>query len=185
MTRTRREQADTAAAQAEDHGIGGLPDGFYSQGMARIESTPSAQLMYAGAIMWLIVAVVALALIQAFRASARSAASQASESQTSNPIIPTLAQELTTLFKTPWVRVESKVASHYMYRSWDTEESPLVRDKGQTYTGYGTLLDKWQNDRVIDLRMVRISLIAAVGLGLVWIAQGMFWMGFVGLGLDW
>ncbi|KAF1959737.1 hypothetical protein CC80DRAFT_439752 [Byssothecium circinans] len=163
----------------------GLEHNFYSQGMAILETVPSARLMYAGALMWLVVVVVALVLlIQAVRGttvSARNAKVHASKSQTNNLMTLNAVEELMAPFNERWREFEDMLVSYWMERSWDLEQTPLLSGEGQVHAVYGTLPLKGTNSQPIERGMVRLFLIAIISMVLLWIAQWLFWVGLIGL----
>ncbi|KAF2108916.1 hypothetical protein BDV96DRAFT_255087 [Lophiotrema nucula] len=166
----------------------GREHNFYSQGMGRLATVSSAQFMYAGALMWLVVIIVALVpLIQAIggiNVSARGARVSVSKSQTSKHATPNSIQELMAQFNERWTWLEEKLVSHWIDKSQDLEETPLTSSEGQAYTVYGTLPVKGPGNQIINRRMVRVSLITIISMIFLWVAQWLFWAGFIGLSLE-
>ncbi|USP75419.1 uncharacterized protein yc1106_02693 [Curvularia clavata] len=158
---------------------------FYSQSMERLDSAPSAKFMYAGALIWVfIVFASSILLIQALWDVSTSFS--VDETPTPRPINPRdmhLAAQLKEPFVEQWTWLEEKIAEYWIDKDWDLEASPLMRD-GRTYPVYGTLPTKSRDNRKTKRRMVRLTLIAIVSMFFLWVAQWMFWLGFIGLTAD-
>jgi hypothetical protein len=152
---------------------------FYSQGMARLEETPAAQYMYAGAVMWLVVIVVTSVLL--LQAAHRFVAQPGS--QTSRPSAPTIARDLMTSFDNQWIGFEERLARYWLDKDCDPEERPLAHGGDHSHAVYGTTLNKDRYNRTIQTEraIVRLKLIAITSMFLLWIAQWMFWAGLIDL----
>ncbi|KAF1836883.1 hypothetical protein BDW02DRAFT_566653 [Decorospora gaudefroyi] len=163
----------------------GREHSFYTQGMARLESSSSAQFMYAGALMWLLVTIVALALLlQATRRANKSATHTKTltpKPQTCNHTQANIAIQLITLFNKRWTRLEDALLHRWTRKTLDPEQTPLMTHAGQTYTAYGTIRVKVL---AIERATVTLYLIATISMFLLSIAQWSFWAGFIGLSLE-
>ncbi|KAI0188808.1 hypothetical protein EV127DRAFT_117508 [Xylaria flabelliformis] len=108
---------------------------FYSGGLKNAERGKPAQLMYVGALIWLV--VVCLALVGLIIA-----------------------------------------ATYWIEKSWRSETTPLMRrSKGGAY---GTFPGAGQNDRVSGIKtLVALFQILVIGMILLWVAQWLFWDGFI------
>jgi hypothetical protein len=165
----------------------GREHGFYSQGMARLETAPSARFMYAGALMWVVVAIMALvSLVQATRMPNVSSpkgveVDTTSKRPTTDKRAPNTAQELMIYFNERWGRLEEALALRWAKTTWKGRD---VLTTSQTYTVYGTLPVTKPNTRIVKKRTVRLFLIAITGLSLLWIAQWLFWTRFIGFSME-
>ena len=159
----------------------GREHSFYSQGMARLGAAPSAQYMYAGAAIWLVVIIVtSVLLLQA----ARGVIAQP-ESQTRQPSAPTVARELMAPFNDQLGGFEQRLAHYWLDGSQDLEEErPLVHGRGQIYVNHGTFPTKGCDTCRTRTRTVRVTLITLTSMLLLWVAQWMFWAGFIDISSD-
>jgi len=166
----------------------GREHSFYSHGIARLGTASSAQYLYAGALMWLVVVVVALVLpIQAIRrakALTRGAEIDGLEPQKGTQTMPSLVEELTAPFNVFWTWLEDSLLHCWVDKSWDLEETPSMSSEEQTHTVYGTLPFKAPNNRIIRKGKARLFLITIISMILLWIAQWLFWAGFIGLSME-
>jgi len=168
----------------------GREHSFYNNDMARLENSYSAQVMYAGALMWLVVVIVALVLLLTSRPipgnhpSVTRVYVKPARSQASAPTIPNVREDLITPFNERWTWLETKLMSHWIEKSWDLEEELLLSREQQAYTTYGTLPVKSTCNQPMIRRMVRLYLIAVISMFLLWVAQWLFWVGFIGLSLE-
>jgi hypothetical protein len=167
----------------------GREHSFYSQGMARLETVPSAQYMYAGALMWVVVVIVTLvSLIQAIRGINVSTRHAEVDAMSKRPAInnpePNIAEKLMISFNKHWGRMEDELAHRWAGETWKLEEAPSTTDDRHTYTVYGTLPVSSTNTHIIRKSTVRLYLIAITSLALLWIAQWLFWAGFIGMSME-
>ena len=63
----------------------------------------------------------------------------------------------------------------------DPEETPLIKSKGGDHTDYGTCSVEGQDDRVSQKSFVGLYAATVISMLLLWIAQWLFWGGFIGL----
>jgi hypothetical protein len=166
----------------------GREHSFYSYGMARLAKVPSAQYMYAGALMWLVTVVVTLVLllqaIHRAQTSTTGAGIDEPKTRTGKRTIPSLVQDLVAPFNEFWTRLEDILLRCWMDKSRDPEQTSPTSSEGRSHTVYGTLHVKVRNDRIIKRQIARLLLIAIASMGLFWIAQWLFWTGFIGLGVE-
>lgn len=166
----------------------GREHGFYSQGMARLDRVLSARCLYAGALMWLLVTVAALALLlQAIcraKMSTRGARFDGLEPRTDRRTIPSVLEELVALFNIFWTRFEESLLRSWLDESWVQEQPLSTSSEEQIYTVYGTLPSKVPENQIIEQGMVRLFLIAIASMIFLWIAQWLFWAGFIGLSME-
>jgi hypothetical protein len=165
----------------------GQEHSFYSQGMARLETAPSARFMYAGALMWVVVALVILvSLVQATRRPNVSSTKDVevdttSKRPTTHERAPNTAKQLVISFNKRWGRLEEALARRWADTTWDGRDVPTTI---QTYTVYGTLPVTKPNTQIVKKTTVRLSMIAITGLSLLWTAQWLFWAGFIGFSME-
>ncbi|KAK5636931.1 hypothetical protein RRF57_012643 [Xylaria bambusicola] len=111
----------------------GQKHNFYSGGLENMERGKPAQLMYVGALIWLIICLVLVGLISA--------------------------------------------AIHWTKESWRSEETLLMRSEGGAY---GTFPGAGQNNPVSRTKIpVVLFQILVIGMLLLWVAQWLFWDGFI------
>lgn len=152
---------------------------FYSLGMKKLDASPAARYMYAGAAVWLIVIIVTsiLSLQTAHRLIARP------ESHTSTLSTPTATKDSKNLFHDKWISFEERMARYWLRSNCDLEESPLLHGDSQPQAVYGTLPKDVHDDHTTESErgVVRLTFIAATSMILLWITQWMFWTGFISL----
>jgi len=123
--------------------------------MEGLEDGASALFMYAGACVWLIVAIgLFVALFRAWNMES-------------------------------WLLSEETVAQHSIHGRRAPEEASLKgRGQGEQYTTYGTLPVEERQDN-LGLRKSSIQLhVVAIATVFLWIAQWHFWVGFIALSLE-
>jgi hypothetical protein len=145
---------------------------FYSDGMEKLETAPAVQYMYVGAVMWLIVVIVSLALVLkvACEAIVRP------EGQQRSRTLPSIIREMMVQLSQIWTLFENWVARHCEGGSRNPEQEPLVHEPTQNY---GTLPIKGSHIRSTSRTTVRLTIIAMISSFLLWIAQCLFWFGFI------
>jgi len=158
---------------------------FYRNSMERLAASYPAQLMYAGALAWLVVVVIALVLVLqtvqgSLAQSDRTPKSHGNRSATSNA-----AEEILGPMNESWSWLEEKVALRWLNMHRATERTPLMSDAGLGNMGYGILPGTYTQPTVliVEKSTVRLYLIAIITMSLLWLAQCMFWGGFIGLSL--
>ncbi|RFU26864.1 hypothetical protein B7463_g9466, partial [Scytalidium lignicola] len=118
---------------------------FYLGGLEGAERGRLAKIMYAGALMWLI--IISLTFVQLMWA-----------------IQPT-----------------SNIAEGLMDNSRGLEETPLTRSKRGNSKAYGTFPIKGQNNWISQKKPVKLYAAAVIRMLPLWIAQWLFWGGFIAL----
>lgn len=159
---------------------------FYFGGMDGAERGGPAKTMYAGALVWLIIVSVVIAqLIRAIRMNRLPGPGfdtpewQGGKQTTSKieDLRDHLEECCTRLMEsggseeTPLIRSEGT----------DPEETPLIKSKGGDHTVYGTCSVEVQDDRVSQKSFVGLYAATVISMLLLWIAQWLFWGGFIGL----
>jgi hypothetical protein len=162
---------------------------FYSPTIAKSKMLPSAHHMYIGALVWLIVSLVTtVLLLQALWPSSSTTSSDLSvspiparDSKRKTHIRPPLdgIGAAISAFNTHWGYLVHAAARHIVSKTRDVENTPLLR----TQTSYGTLPTE-PVQRILQVVTVKLILIAVISMGLLFVAQGLFWIGFVGLGME-
>jgi len=112
---------------------------FYLEGMQGAERGGLATIMYAGALMWLVISILALLGLR-------------------------------------W-----NVAHNRMDKSRSSEESQLTRSEGGESRTYGTFSAKVKSNWVSQKAYMELCAGAVRAMLLLWIAQWLFWGGFIGL----
>jgi hypothetical protein len=87
-------------------------------------------------------------------------------------------------FNTFWTWLEESLLHLWFDKSWDLEETASKNSERQTHTAYGTLTYSVSNNRNVEKGMARLLLIAILSMILLWIAQWLFWAGFIGLSME-
>lgn len=138
--------------------------------------------------MWLLVITAALALLmQAMRGgktSTRGAGTDGLEPRTDRRTIPSFVEELVAPFNNSWTRFEESLLRSWLDKSWVQEQPLSTSDLKQIYTVYGTLPFKVPGHRIIEQGMIRLFLVAVASMIFLWIAQWLFWAGFIGLSME-
>jgi hypothetical protein len=157
----------------------GREHNFYSQGMARLEAVPAARFMYIGAMMWLVVIVVTLALLLQ---AARGLIAQP-ELQMNEPSVPMITEQMMDPPNKQLTKIEERSAPCWRERRCDSEGTPLKCGNGQTSTNYGTVHTEDRGNPITQTQsgLPRLTLIAITSMLLLWIAQWTFWVGFIDL----
>ncbi|KAI0518305.1 hypothetical protein F5B22DRAFT_600701 [Xylaria bambusicola] len=127
----------------------GRQHNFYFGGLERVERGGSANVMYAGALVWL--AFNTLAIFQLLRVLR-------------------------------YMRLKEKLTRSLMDEIRVSEETPLKRGEGRDKE-YGTLSGEGINKRVSQKVPVGLYGVVVITM-LLWIAQWLFWGGFLGLSLE-
>jgi hypothetical protein len=156
---------------------------FYGNGMEKIASSYSAQLMYAGALMWLIVVVVAAILLLQTARSKNMPAMDTERNGWNKRATPNAAEELATTFNEQWSWLEERIVLYWSSTRYEPELRPSTRHNGHAYVSYGTLPATTTRVLIVAKSTVRLYIISVISMVLLWIAQWLFWAGFIGLSL--
>jgi len=163
----------------------GREHNFYLGGMESVERGRSAKIMYAGALLWLIIIIVAF--VQLMRVTRRMKRFTGSGSldlpkwQSSKQTTSNIAEELMARLNEHCTWLEEKLAHYWIDKSRALEETPLTSGEGGNYTVYGTLPVKSQNNWVSQKAFAKLYTVTAISMLLLWITQWLFWGGFIGL----
>ncbi|XP_014556433.1 hypothetical protein COCVIDRAFT_37922 [Bipolaris victoriae FI3] len=153
----------------------GIQHGFYNPNTTVLSNLSAAPYMYAGALMW---AIVMFLSILAFFYVLFDASTP---HDSINPQNHHLASQLRKPFVERWTWIEEKIAEYWIDMDWDFEQTPLMQNEGYVHLVYGTLPTKTPNGRRTKRGVVRATLVAFVSMILLWVAQWVFWIGFVGI----
>lgn len=162
----------------------GRQHNFYFGGLLeRAERGEPAKLMYAGALMWLVVG--SLVLVRLMRASRRinrlirsyslEVLTEQRSKQTTN-----MAEELMAQLNEHCVRLRAKMVYYWMDTSRGSQATLLTG--GRVF--YGTFSVTGQNSWASQKASVELYATTVVSMLLLWIAQWLFWGGFIGLGSE-
>jgi hypothetical protein len=161
---------------------------FYSPTIAKLKMLPSAHHTYTGALIWLIVSLVtAVLLLQASWPSSSTTSDLSAlpvpardskrKTHTRSPLDG--AKAAISAFNTHWAYLVHAAARHIVSKTRDVENTPLL----STQTLYGTLPTE-PAQRVLHVVTVKLVLIAVISMALLFVARCLFWIGFVGLGME-
>lgn len=163
----------------------GREHNFYFGGMERAERGRSAKTMYAGALMWLM--IVGLVLIQSMRTTRRmnrfigSGSLNPPNWQRGKQTISEIAEDLMVCLNELCTRLREDSTQYWMDESRGSEETPLTSSEGGDYKVYGTFSVKDQHHWVSQKAFVELYAATVISMLLLWIAQSLFWGGFIGL----
>ncbi|KAI3324048.1 hypothetical protein HD806DRAFT_493968 [Xylariaceae sp. AK1471] len=163
----------------------GRQHNFYIGGLGRAERSGPARMMYAGALMWLI--IVGLTLVQLIRATRRINSSAGSgsldlpEGQRCKQTNFNIAEKLMAQLNQRCMGPRENLARYGIDKSKSSEETPLTSSQGREYIVYGTIPVKGQKDSVPQKAPVDLYSLMVMSMLLLWIAQWLFWSGFINL----
>ncbi|KAF2010490.1 hypothetical protein BU24DRAFT_356777 [Aaosphaeria arxii CBS 175.79] len=166
----------------------GQEHNLYNDRMSRISVWKSALLVYMGALMWLAVAIVAVVLL--ILASCRS--KRKSVLGRYETRIPTASsnmrketmENMMGLFNQRWEDLEDNIARHWLHNDPIREVDSLLNSGECQSMGYGTFFIAVRNKQTISKVVLRLVCIAILSVFLLWIAQWLFWGGFIALAAD-
>ncbi|KAF2266036.1 hypothetical protein CC78DRAFT_567129 [Lojkania enalia] len=148
-----------------------------------VEKGRSAQIMYAGALLWLLIIILGFVQLMWAHRMNREAGSWSLDlptSQRSKWITSNTIGELISQWHIHCTRLGERLTRPWIDKG-RAEETPL-RSTGQgNHTVYGTLFIKSQNNRSSGELSAEIYAVTAMSMPLLWIAQWLFWGGFIGL----
>lgn len=168
----------------------GREHSFYSNAMSRLQKFPSARYMYAGALMWLIVMIIALVLLLQTMWNTRASLDDTDTHKSTLRSVPQPAKlfaDLTGPINQYWTQIEEKLTRHWTDKAWEFSNAAPSNHSSSTpctYTVYGTLPTYTPHGRSLQKDKVRLTLIVLLSLPLLWIAQWLFWAGFLGLAME-
>ncbi|KAI2730076.1 hypothetical protein CBS147332_1928 [Penicillium roqueforti] len=147
---------------------------FYFGGMDGAEREGPAKTMYAGALVWLIIVSVVIAqVIRAIRMN-----------RLTGPVFDTSdwqgGKQTTSKIEELMDHLDECCTG--LVKSRGSEGTPLIKIKGRDYTDYGTF--KSHDGRVSNKSFVGLYAATIISMLLLWIAQWLFWSGFIGLSAE-
>jgi hypothetical protein len=158
---------------------------FYFGGLEGAERGGPAKIMYAGALMWL--TIISLALFQSMRTTRRicrltgSGSLDLPKQQRDKQITSNIAEELMAQLNERHIRLRENLAHYWMDKTGGSEETPLTSSEAGDHMVYGTFPAKGQNNWHYQKASVELYAVAVISMLLLWIAQWLFWSGFIGL----
>lgn len=164
----------------------GLEHDFYLGRLGTTDAASSARMMYLGALLWLFAVVVMLVVaLQTIYASASRSESRAATMPilhgTHNPTTNAMVDNLMDMFNQFWNSLEEKVALYITRPKNRPEREPLLGCKKSHHHGYGALPLVDPSMPVLPGSLVKMYTIAVPGMLVPWIAQWLFWAGFIEL----
>ncbi|KAN0113187.1 hypothetical protein V8E51_006138 [Hyaloscypha variabilis] len=162
----------------------GREHNFYFGVMEIAERWRPAKIMYAGALLWLI--IICMALVQLLRAARKvnrltvSGSLDLPKWQRGKQTTSNIAEELMAQLNKRCTRLMEKLAYNWTDKS-SSEETPLIINEGGDYTVYGTCSVEGRYKWVSRKAAVELYAATVISMLLLWIAQWLFWGGFIGL----
>jgi hypothetical protein len=159
---------------------------FYFGGMDGAERGGPAKTMYAGALVWLIiVGMVISQLVRAIRINRLTGPGfDTPDWQGGKQTISKIEKPMNQLeecFTRLMESTGSEEAPLGRHKGRDTEETLLIKSKGGGHTDYGTYSVENQDCQVSQKSFVGCYAATVISMLLLWIAQWLFWGGFIGL----
>ncbi|KPM38574.1 hypothetical protein AK830_g7983 [Neonectria ditissima] len=163
----------------------GLEHNIYFMSLEDAERGRSANIMYAGALMWLIIVIAALG--QSMRAMYRMnkltgpGTTDLPKWQRRNETTSNIAEELVAQSNDYWTRMGEKFVYCWMEGGKTLGELSLTGGEGENYTVYGTLPVERKGSPDFRKAVSKLYMATATGMLLLWVAQWLFWGGFITL----
>jgi hypothetical protein len=146
----------------------GREHNFYFRALEGADKGDSAKIMYAGALLWLLVIVAALVQgMRAFRSINTAASADVPEWQAREPVPTTISEEMAAQLNEHCALLGENMRRQTTYA-----------------TTYGTVHNKFQEQHVSGRAMVEPYVITVSIIFLLWVAQWLFWSGFIGVSSD-
>lgn len=164
----------------------GLEHNFYFGGvMGRAERGAAARMMYTGAVMWL--AIIGLALFQSIRAAGRmnrmtedGSLEPPPKTQRDRKAISRIADGVMVQLNERYTRFREKLLLLWMIECGDSEETRPIRSKGRDGSVYGTFPSTGRDGHwVSHKKSVGLYATLTFGMIILWLAQWLFWSGFI------
>ncbi|KAL5339869.1 hypothetical protein BJX70DRAFT_141000 [Aspergillus crustosus] len=163
----------------------GREHNFYLGGTEGAERGGQADIMYAGALVWLI--IIGVVLVQLTKIS-RGMDRQTGPGSLDPPKWSEGNQTTSSTANDLVAHLGSRdaVAHHIVDKCRDSEETPLTSSERGNHTAYGTFPVEGQHHWALQKAFVEHEgyTVTVIGMLLLWIAQWLFWGGFVGLSSD-
>ncbi|KAJ9256887.1 hypothetical protein DTO195F2_5712 [Paecilomyces variotii] len=160
----------------------GREHNLYLGGMEGAERQGLAKIMYAGALMWLL--SISLALAQLVRTTRRMnrlvrfSSLDLLKWQRGKQTIWNIAEELMTQ---RYARFKENFAPYWVDQCMSSEETPLTKCKGRDDMKYGTFSVESQDHWLSQKLFVELYAATVIYMFFLWIAQWLFWGGFLKL----
>lgn len=155
---------------------------YFGGGLENAERVWIARMMYHGALMWLVIVGMVLALL--VRATQRmnrmtgipSLESPAAKPQRDGKGISTFAEGIMAQVRERYTRFGEKAIHFCIIECMDPGEILSIRNNRSTY---GTFSSTSQNRWASHQTSIGLYAALTLGMGLLWLAQWLFWSGFV------
>lgn len=152
----------------------GQEHSLYIPTMATLDAVPSAKYMYAGAAMWLLVIIVSMVFLLQLTCEATPPEPESHATGRTTAAAPFQSLNRPSGH---WVHFEKMLARQlFVEKPGITEREPLLHDEARDY---GTLPVTGSSDRRAAMRTVRLVILAIGTMFLLWIAQWLFWAGYI------
>jgi hypothetical protein len=158
---------------------------FYLGGMEGADREGSATMMYTGALLWLIIIIVAF--VQSVLATRRKIRLTGSgrlhlpKWQRSQQATSTIVEELIAQLNEYCTWIGEKLEQYWIDKSMASEESSLMNSEGGNSRAYGTLPVRSPKHWATQTAFVQLYLLTVTTMLLLWIAQWLFLGGFITL----
>lgn len=163
----------------------GVEHKFYlGGGLENAERVLMAWMMYYGALTWLIIIGLALVLLvwatHRINKMTEIASLKASpNSQRDGNAISRFAEVLMAPVNERYTRFRDKAVHYWMAEYTNSEESPLIRSTKKESSAYGTFSATGKNHWTSHKSSLGLYASLTLGLFGLWLAQWLFWSGFV------
>ncbi|KAF2123557.1 hypothetical protein P153DRAFT_352009 [Dothidotthia symphoricarpi CBS 119687] len=163
----------------------GREHNFYFAGMARLEQATPAKFMYGGALLWLIIMIITI--VQLMLAVRRIIMSIGPDGlglpkwQLSHQITPNIWAELMIMLNERCLWLAENVARYWIGTSTAAERTSLINNDRRNYTVYGTVSIKDKKNCSYNRALAKLYAVTVTSMLLLWIAQWLFWFGFIAL----
>ncbi|PYI00750.1 hypothetical protein BO78DRAFT_380430 [Aspergillus sclerotiicarbonarius CBS 121057] len=162
----------------------GREHNFYLGAIGNAERGRPGKAMYAGALMWLI--IVGMALVQSVRALRKmnrltgSGSLEPPEWQRDTQTTSKNTEGLKAPLNEYCRKLRKNLTHYWMDWPWVSEETPLISSTGDSMV-YGTFSVKGQHHSVCQEAFEKSYAATVISMLLLWLAQWLFWGGFIGL----
>ncbi|CAI6340891.1 unnamed protein product [Periconia digitata] len=157
----------------------GREHNFYLRDLEDVKHSLLARIMYYGALMWLI--IVAMTILWTVQIASRmnKMIDQEPEWVESRRKVSVIMKGLTKMFDSPHAWLGDELQQCWMGKGGDLGERSSLLHGGENIATYGALPVQSSSDSRKELA----SLYAVVSLGMLslWVAQWLFWIGFIRL----
>ena len=163
----------------------GFQHNFYFRSLDGVKGGQSARLMYAGALLWLVITIVSF--VWQIWATLRTSGSDNRDKlkrQVSKRPISRIDEMLIAKFEGPCTWLGELLENYWMERSDGStigETSSLFGGETVYTPSYGAIPGRSQGSSDFRKEPAKVYAVTAMTMFLLWIAQWLFWGGFIGL----